>query len=198
MSAVLNRWRPPKHGAPLSPRERDVLTLLPLGKTNAEIAGVLGTSPLTIKNHVQNLLSKLGASNRIIAVGIARQLGLVDDQRLPAPDMPRHDPVAMVSLGEEAVVSAPGMQLFTDGTLTVNGRSVHLARKEFDLLRFFATHLGRTYTREQLLDCVWGPDVAIEQRTVDCHIKKLRLAMPADCPYDIETIKCFGYRMVAR
>ena len=58
-----------------------------------------------------------------------------------------------------------------------NGRDVHLGPTEFRLLRHLLEHQGRVFTREQLLDAVWGHDVYVEPRTVDVHIRRLRKAL---------------------
>lgn len=64
---------------PLTERERDVLVLLVRGHTNREIAEVLVISEGTAKNHVANILAKLGAEDRAAAAGRARELGIVPD-----------------------------------------------------------------------------------------------------------------------
>jgi DNA-binding NarL/FixJ family response regulator len=67
------------HGGPeaLTPRELDVLTLMGQGRSNGEIAAALAIAPRTAKVHVQNILSKLGATNRTEAVSIAVKQGLI-------------------------------------------------------------------------------------------------------------------------
>ena len=55
-----------------------------------------------------------------------------------------------------------------------NGRAVHLGPTEFRLLEFFMQHPRRVFSREELLDAVWGPDIHVEPRTVDVHIRRLR------------------------
>jgi two-component system phosphate regulon response regulator PhoB len=57
------------------------------------------------------------------------------------------------------------------------GKPVHLGPTEFRLLRHFMEHPGRVFSREQLLDAVWGKDVYVEARTVDVHIRRLRIAL---------------------
>lgn len=181
-------------------RQREVLELLPLGKTNAEIGKILGLSGLTVKNHVQNVMRKLGVCNRFLAATVARQIGLIPDRPInvpiahPEPELP----VPVVHLGDEEAAAIGGMTLYTSGRVVINGRDYRMARKEYDLLRFFVQHLGRTYSREQILNCVWGEDVALEPRTVDAHIKRLRNVLPADCPYVVETVRQYGYRLVER
>ena len=60
-----------------------------------------------------------------------------------------------------------------------DGRNVHLGPTEFRLLRHLMQHPGRVFSREQLLDIVWGQDVYVEVRTVDVHIRRLRKALNA-------------------
>ena len=57
------------------------------------------------------------------------------------------------------------------------GRNIHLGPTEFRLLRHLMEHPGRVYSREQLLDAVWGRDIYVEARTVDVHIRRLRKAL---------------------
>ncbi|MCC7273546.1 MAG: phosphate regulon transcriptional regulator PhoB [Alphaproteobacteria bacterium] len=77
-----------------------------------------------------------------------------------------------------------------------NGRNVHLGPTEFRLLRFFMEHPGRVFSREQLLDAVWGRDVYVEPRTVDVHIRRLRKAVNGDADIDlIRTVRSAGYAL---
>ena len=67
---------------------------------------------------------------------------------------------------------------------------------EFRLLRFFLARPERVHTRTQLLDHVWGDHVYIEERTVDVHIRRLRLALePFGQDRMIETVRGSGYRL---
>ncbi|MFO7173779.1 MAG: response regulator transcription factor, partial [Bacillota bacterium] len=59
-------------------------------------------------------------------------------------------------------------------TVTWRGQPVHLTPREFDLLHLLAAHPGQVFTRERLLDRIWGPDFEGDPRTVDSHIKNLR------------------------
>lgn len=77
-----------------------------------------------------------------------------------------------------------------------NSRDVHLGPTEFRLLRHFLEHPGRVFSREQLLDTVWGPDVYVEPRTVDVHIRRLRKALNNDDDNDlIRTVRSAGYAL---
>jgi two-component system phosphate regulon response regulator PhoB len=80
--------------------------------------------------------------------------------------------------------------------VTRRGRPVHLGPTEYRLLRFFLQHPGRVYSREQLLDQVWGRDVYVELRTVDVHIRRLRKAINQDGETDlIRTVRSAGYAL---
>jgi two-component system phosphate regulon response regulator PhoB len=74
------------------------------------------------------------------------------------------------------------------------GKAVHLGPTEFRLLRHLLRYPGRVFSREQLLDAVWGHDVYVEARTVDVHIRRLRKALNADSVGDIvRTVRSAGY-----
>ena len=75
-----------------------------------------------------------------------------------------------------------------------DGRDIHLGPTEFRLLRHFLQHPGRVFSREQLLDLVWGHDVYVELRTVDVHIRRLRKALNENDAEDlIRTVRSAGY-----
>ena len=78
------------------------------------------------------------------------------------------------------------------------GRELTLGPTEFKLLHFFMTHPERVYSRMQLLDQVWGDHVFVEERTVDVHIRRLRMALESS-GHDrlIETVRGAGYRLHA-
>ncbi len=75
-----------------------------------------------------------------------------------------------------------------------NGREVHLGPTEFRLLEFLMQSPGRVFTREQLLDGVWGRDVYVDERTVDVHVGRLRKAINRGRRSDpIRTVRGAGY-----
>jgi two-component system, OmpR family, phosphate regulon response regulator PhoB len=79
-----------------------------------------------------------------------------------------------------------------------NGRNIHLGPTEFRLLRHFMQHPGRVFSREQLLDSVWGNDVFVEARTVDVHIRRLRKVLNNENEADlIRTVRSAGYALDA-
>ena len=75
----------------------------------------------------------------------------------------------------------------------VHGRPLDLTFKEFELLRFFASHPSRVFTREQLLSEVWGYDYFGGTRTVDVHVRRLRAKL-GDLESLIGTVRNVGYR----
>ncbi len=75
-------------------------------------------------------------------------------------------------------------------------KEVHLGPTEFRLLDYFMQHPGRVFSREQLLDAVWGSDVYVEARTVDVHIGRLRKALNKGHRHDpIRTVRSAGYAL---
>jgi two-component system phosphate regulon response regulator PhoB len=79
-----------------------------------------------------------------------------------------------------------------------SGREIHLGPTEFRLLDYLMQHPGRVFSREQLLDSVWGSDVYVEARTVDVHIGRLRKALNTDEELDpIRTVRSAGYSLDA-
>jgi len=86
----------------------------------------------------------------------------------------------------------------TTHRVTAAGQPVPLGPTEFRLLRFLLARPERVHSRAQLLDQVWGDHVYIEERTVDVHIRRLRLALePFKLDQLIETVRGTGYRLAA-
>ena len=82
--------------------------------------------------------------------------------------------------------------------VTIGESEVTLGPTEFRLLRLFMARPERVHTRAQLLDLVWGDHVYIEERTIDVHIRRLRVALePFGADRMIETVRGSGYRLVA-
>ena len=77
-----------------------------------------------------------------------------------------------------------------------DGNNIHLGPKEYSLLEIFLKRPGRVYSREQLLDMVWGRDIHVELRTVDVHIRRLRKALNSGDGDDlIRTVRAAGYAL---
>lgn len=76
------------------------------------------------------------------------------------------------------------------------GRLLELTSTEFNLLEFFLTHPGRAYSRDQLLDAVWGQQRFVTPRTVDVHVRRLReqIEEQPDNPRYLTTVRGYGYR----
>ena len=86
---------------------------------------------------------------------------------------------------------------FDERIVTKNGEPIALSMKEFDLFRYLIENRGRVLTRQQILDHVWGYEYVGETRTVDVHVRYLRLKVEddADNPRLIETVRGVGYRL---
>lgn len=99
---------------------------------------------------------------------------------------------------ERAGLSAGGVSLDADAhTVTAGGQRITLTYKEFELLRLFMAHPGTAFTREQLMERVWGTDYCGETRTVDMHIRTLRQKL-GEYGEMIETVRGVGYRLEAQ
>ncbi|MFH1080811.1 MAG: response regulator transcription factor [Pseudomonadota bacterium] len=85
---------------------------------------------------------------------------------------------------------------FLSCTVTVDGNKVGMSSREFKLLQFLTRRPGRVYSRDQLLDHVWGDETFVEPRTVDVHISRLRAAIEKDKehPKYIMTVRGIGYK----
>ena len=104
---------------------------------------------------------------------------LLDRHAVPdSPDVIRQGALA---------IDTAGYRVFVDGTL------VELTFKEYELVRFLATHPNRVYTRETLLDKVWGYDYFGGARTVDVHIRRIRSKIEVGGHTFIETVRSVGY-----
>ena len=102
---------------------------------------------------------------------------------------------------EADVLRFPQLEInITEHTITTFDKQVSLTGKEMELLWCLASHPGRTFSREILLEKVWGYTYFGETRTVDTHIKRLRqkLGSKENTPWDIQTVWGVGYRFVVQ
>lgn len=84
----------------------------------------------------------------------------------------------------------------TSHRVSRNARALHLGPTEYRLLEFFLNHPRRVFTREELLDAVWGKDIHVEPRTVDVHIRRLRKAINGEGELDlVRTVRAAGYAL---
>ncbi|PWR21924.1 phosphate regulon transcriptional regulator PhoB [Zavarzinia compransoris] len=98
------------------------------------------------------------------------------------------------ALSEEGLSYADVVMDLSAHRVMRSGTEIHLGPTEFRLLRHFLENPGRVFSREQILDAVWGRDIYIEQRTVDVHIRRLRKALNANGGKDmIRTVRSAGY-----
>ena len=98
---------------------------------------------------------------------------------------------------ESQVLDVGRFKLDRGARRVFNGdRELSLTSTEFNLLEFFLTHPGRAYSREQLLESVWGEQRYVTPRTVDVHIRRLReqIEEQPDNPRYLTTVRGFGYR----
>jgi DNA-binding response OmpR family regulator len=99
---------------------------------------------------------------------------------------------------DEAHIIRSGEVVVDDATYTakIGGRVLDLTFKEFELLKYLAQHPGRVFTRDQLLQEVWGYDYFGGTRTVDVHVRRLRAKLGTDNEALIGTVRNVGYRFV--
>jgi two-component system phosphate regulon response regulator PhoB len=100
----------------------------------------------------------------------------------------------------EEIIEIAGLRLDpnTREATTASG-PLHLGPTEFRLLRFFMTHRERVYSRQEILDHVWGDNILVEERTVDVHIRRLRKALTETGHHElIRTVRGAGYRFSER
>ena len=85
-----------------------------------------------------------------------------------------------------------GIKIDREGFVVVkDGKALNLPKKEFELLELLASKPGKVFTREVILDSVWGGDVVVDDRTIDVHVRKLREKLGDDY---IKTVKGVGYK----
>ena len=100
------------------------------------------------------------------------------------------------ALGDEVLHYADLRMDLAAHKVTRGDTPIHLGPTEFRLLRHLMEHPGRVFSREQLLDSVWGPDIFIETRTVDVHVRRLRQALNGnERPDLIRTVRSAGYAL---
>ncbi len=109
-------------------------------------------------------------------------------RRTAAQEQAPKDDNSIINLA--GITLNPVSHLVTDN----NDRIIHLGPTEFKLLAFFMSNPNRVYSRDRLLDNVWGETVYIDERTVDVHIRRLRKALePCNLAHVIRTVRGSGY-----
>ena len=125
----------------------------------------------------------------------------VDDVLLEGAGPAEVDARIRLVIGRQAQEKSSSSKIQASGVIIdeasysakVHGRPLDLTFKEFELLRFLATHPSRVFTREQLLSEVWGYDYFGGTRTVDVHVRRLRAKL-GDLESLIGTVRNVGYR----
>lgn len=179
---VLLDWMlPPVSGIELARRlKRD--------ETTAEIPIIMLTARSEEDNRIQGLES--GADDYVTKPFSTRELVA----RIRAVLRRTSTEAAEKPLQFEGLVLDP-----VSHRVSADEQPVKIGPTEYRLLEFFMSHPERAYSREQLLDQVWGANVYVEDRTIDVHIRRLRKALaPAGYDRFIQTVRGTGYRFSTR
>ena len=92
-------------------------------------------------------------------------------------------------------IALPGLTVSLENyAVTLDGRQLEMPPKEIELLYFLASHTGKVFTREQLLEQVWGFDFFGDSRTVDVHVKRIREKLGDDHEWELRTVWGVGYK----
>ena len=96
---------------------------------------------------------------------------------------------------DENILRFPDLEInLGNYTVTYHGKNMDFPPKEFELLSFLAQHPNRVFTREQLLDRIWGYEYVGDTRTVDVHVKRIREKMNREDEWGIRTVWSVGYK----
>lgn len=172
----------------------------------ADVILVDGRTDLASAKSLCKILATTGAGSPIIVVlteggltAVNAEWG-VDDVLLDTAGPAEVDARLRLAMGRHArddgssLIRASGVVIDEASySAKVHGRTLDLTFKEFELLRFLATHPSRVFTREQLLSEVWGYDYFGGTRTVDVHVRRLRAKL-GDMESLIGTVRNVGYR----
>lgn len=184
-------------------REKPDLVLLDLmlpGMDGLEVCRTLKGTPATSALPIIMLTAKAEEVDKIIGL----ELGA--DDYMTKPFSPREliARIKAVLRRSQKEIALPGeLQVgrlrfnFLRYEVSMGGVKLELTPKEYELLKMLATNLGKVFTREQLLEKVWGYEYFGDTRTVDVHVRHLRAKMAADpATADmLETVRGFGYRL---
>jgi DNA-binding response OmpR family regulator len=153
-------------------------------KNLKDVPVILLTALVTVKDKVAGLDS--GANDYLTKPFAEAELFARVRAQLRAPDGESQDDTKVVTA--ELSIDKATREVHYKGDL------ITLTRTEFDLLLFLASNLGRVFTRDELLDHVWGYNHFPTTRTVDTHVLQLRQKLPG---LEIETLRGVGYKMKA-
>lgn len=97
--------------------------------------------------------------------------------------------------GESEILQFPNLEInISNYSVVYYGKSLEFPPKEFELLHYLAQHPNRVFTREQLLDHIWGYEYIGDTRTVDVHVKRIREKLNQDDEWGIRTVWSVGYK----
>ncbi|HOS18993.1 MAG TPA: response regulator transcription factor, partial [Clostridia bacterium] len=100
--------------------------------------------------------------------------------------------------GSDKEISFPGLSISLDNySVLLDGRQIDMPPKEIELLFFLASREGKVFTREQLLEQVWGFDFFGDSRTVDVHVKRIREKIGERPDWELKTVWGVGYKFEA-
>ena len=177
-----------------------------VGAPSADAVIVDARTDLAAAKSLCKILTTTGAGSPLLVVlteggltAVNAEWG-VDDVILDTAGPAEVDARLRLAIGRQAIgpettmIRASGVVIDEASySAKVHGRTLDLTFKEFELLRFFATHPSRVFTREQLLSEVWGYDYFGGTRTVDVHVRRLRAKL-GDMESLIGTVRNVGYR----
>jgi DNA-binding response OmpR family regulator len=185
-------------------RQRPALFLLDImvpGKDGLELCRQIRETPALTSIPVIFLTARNSEADRVLGL----ELGA--DDYIPKPFSPREMVArvkAVLRRFDRPISSAPvhiGVIEIDPGamTLTVAGKLVTTTATEFRLLEYFVRHLGRVFTRDQLLDSVWRETAFVTPRSVDVYVRRIREKIEPDPenPRYLKTVRGAGYRFEA-
>lgn len=180
--------------------ERPALVLLDWmmpGTSGIELLRRLRREELTAKLPVIMLTAKVDEDNQIQGLDVGA------DDYITKPFSPRELVARIKAVLRRAGVSRPTEKMKIadlefdpiSHRVNIGDKAVNVGPTEFRLLEFFITHQDRVYSRDQILDHVWGGNVYLDERTVDVHIRRLRKALTVDGHEKlVQTVRGAGYR----
>ena len=193
-----------EQGLALARKQRPHLVILDLmlpGMNGLEVCRVLRGDAKTAKMPVVMLTARATEVDKVLGLEIGA------DDYVTKPFSPRELLARVQAVLRRAYGDEPERphQVWERGRLRIDldgyeafldGKPLHLSLREFELLKFFAQNAERAFSRGDILDLVWGTDTHVEPRTVDVHVRRLRLAIERDDanPELILTVRGFGYK----
>ncbi len=183
-------------------RQPDLLLLdwMMPGSSGIELARRLKRDDMTAKIPIVMLTAKGEEDNKVHGLEVGA------DDYITKPFSPRELVARLKAVLRRTGQADSNTPLEIDGLrldpvshrVTIDGQPAEMGPTEYRLLQFFMTHQERAYTRGQLLDQVWGGNVYVEERTIDVHIRRLRLALGSSYDSLVQTVRGTGYRFSSK